>query len=151
MRRGDTPALPGFIRKGITPYFELDPKSAAHQIVESTSVGNFRTLIGMSDLFENVSLVKKANVYFGGRVTSREVRFADGSRKTLGFMQAGDYEFGTEAPELMEVIGGSMEVKLPGCTDWRTVAEGASFEVEGNSKFSLKVPEGGADYCCSYL
>lgn len=27
-------------------------------------------------------------------------------------LQAGDYEFGTEAPELMELLGGSITVKL---------------------------------------
>jgi uncharacterized protein YaiE (UPF0345 family) len=105
----------------------------------------------MSETFENVTLIKKANVYFGGQVTSRTVQFADGSKKTLGFMQAGDYEFGTEAPELMEILGGSMDVKLPNSEAWLTVGEGQSFNVEGNSKFSLKVAEGGADYCCSYL
>lgn len=105
----------------------------------------------MEDIFERVTLVKKANIYFGGQVTSREVRFGDGSKKTLGFMQAGDYEFGTEAPELMEILGGSMDVKLAGSDEWVTFSEGQSFNVGGNSKFSLKVPEGGADYCCSYL
>lgn len=105
----------------------------------------------MSDTFENVTIIKKANVYFGGQVTSRTVQFADGTKKTLGFMQAGDYEFGTEAPELMEILGGSMDVKLAGSEEWKTVSEGESFNVEGNSRFSLKVPEGGADYCCSYL
>ena len=105
----------------------------------------------MSETFENVTVVKKANVYFGGQVTSRTVQCADGSKKTLGFMQAGDYEFGTEAPELMEILGGSMDVKLAGSEDWLTVGEGQSFNVAGNSKFSLKVAEGGCDYCCSYL
>ena len=52
---------------------------------------------GMSGNFETVSIIKKANVYFGGQVTSRTVVFADGSKKTLGFMQAGDYEL---APRL---------------------------------------------------
>ncbi|MGB0273090.1 MAG: pyrimidine/purine nucleoside phosphorylase [Opitutales bacterium] len=105
----------------------------------------------MSHTFENVSVIKKANVYFDGQVTSRAVLFADGSKKTLGFMQAGDYEFGTEAPELMELLGGAMEVKLAGEDAWTTYQEGESFNVPGNSKFSLKVKEGGADYCCSYL
>jgi uncharacterized protein YaiE (UPF0345 family) len=105
----------------------------------------------MSEKFENISVIKKANVYFGGKVTSRKVLFADGSQKTLGFMQAGEYEFGTEAPELMELLGGSMEVKLDGASEWTTYAEGQSFNVPGHSKFSLKVPAGGADYCCSYL
>jgi uncharacterized protein YaiE (UPF0345 family) len=59
--------------------------------------------------------------------------------------------FGTEAPELMELLGGAMEVKLAGEDAWTTYQEGESFNVPGNSKFSLKVKEGGADYCCSYL
>lgn len=105
----------------------------------------------MSESFENVTIIKKANVYFGGQVTSRAVLFADGSKKTLGFMQAGDYEFGTEAPELMEILGGSLEVKLSGSENWITVGEGQSFNVEGHSRFALKVAESGCDYCCSYL
>lgn len=105
----------------------------------------------MSDSFENVTVIKKANVYFGGQVTSRTVQFADGSKKTLGFMQAGDYEFGTEAAELMEILGGSMDVRLDGTDSWNHYAEGSSFEVPANSKFSLKIAEGGADYCCTYF
>lgn len=105
----------------------------------------------MSDTFENISLIKKANVYFGGQVASRTVIFADGSKKTLGFMQAGDYEFGTEAAELMEMLGGEMDVKLPGSEEWVTYKEGMSFNVPGDSKFSVKAKEGGADYCCTYL
>lgn len=66
-------------------------------------------------------------------------------------MQAGDYEFGTEAPELMEVLGGTMEVKLAGESHWTSYTEGQSYEVPGNSKFALQVPPGGADYCCTYL
>ena len=33
--------------------------------------------------FKNVTAVKKANVYFDGKVTSRTVIFEDGERKTL--------------------------------------------------------------------
>lgn len=105
----------------------------------------------MPEQFENVSVVAKANVYFGGQVTSRTVLFPDGSKKTLGFMQPGEYEFGTEAPELVEMLGGSMDVRLDGEEDWATYGEGQSFNVPGNSKFFLKVAAVGADYCCSYL
>ena len=45
--------------------------------------------------FENVTIVKAANVYFDGKVTSRTIKFADGSTKSLGLMQPGEYEFGT--------------------------------------------------------
>ena len=41
--------------------------------------------------FKNVTVVKKANIYFEGKVTSRTVVFGDGSRKTLGVMLPGEY------------------------------------------------------------
>ena len=105
----------------------------------------------MSETFENVSVIKKANVYFGGQVTSRTVAFADGSKKTLGFMQAGDYEFGTEAPELMEILGGEMDVKISSTEAWVSYKEGDCFNVPGESKFALRVKGDGVDYCCTYL
>ena len=73
----------------------------------------------------------------------------DGTRKTLGFMLPGEYEFGTGTPELMEIMAGEMEVLLPGSDKWQTIQEGHSFRVPANSKFKLvlKVP---VDYCCSY-
>ena len=45
--------------------------------------------------FKDVTIVKKSNIYFDGKVTSRTVIFPDGSKKTLGIMFPGDYEFGT--------------------------------------------------------
>lgn len=103
----------------------------------------------MSDQFENVTVVKKANVYFDGKVTSRTVLFPDGSRKTLGFMLPGDYAFNTGSREVMEILQGEMEVLLPQQSEWQTFATGQSFEVPANSSFKLKlkVP---VDYCCSY-
>jgi hypothetical protein len=56
--------------------------------------------------FESVSVVKAANVYFDGNVTSRSVEFADGSLKTLGIMLPGEYKFNTGKPELMEIQSG---------------------------------------------
>lgn len=100
--------------------------------------------------FTNVTAVKKANVYFEGKVTSRTVLFPDGTKKTLGIMLPGEYEFGTGDKEIMEVLGGSMDVKLPGETAFRTYREGDSYEVPANSKFSLVIREV-ADYCCSYV
>ena len=100
--------------------------------------------------FKNVTAVKKANVYFDGKVTSRTVIFEDGERKTLGIMLPGDYEFGTGDKEVMEILGGSMDVKLPDSDTFVTYKEGQSFTIPGNSKFSLIVKEV-ADYCCSYI
>jgi len=100
--------------------------------------------------FENVTVVKKANVYFDGKVTSRTILFADGSKKTLGVMLPGEYEFSTGAAEIMEVLGGSMDVKLPGSDEYKTFKEGEAYEVPANSKFGLKISEV-ADYCCSFI
>jgi len=100
--------------------------------------------------FKNVTAVKKANVYFEGKVTSRTVIFEDGERKTLGIMLPGDYEFGTGDKEIMEILGGSMDVKLPDSDKFITYKEGENFTVPANSKFSLIIKEV-ADYCCSYI
>ena len=100
--------------------------------------------------FRNVTAVKKANVYFDGKVTSRTVLFADGERKTLGIMLPGEYEFSTGDKEIMEILGGSMDVKLPGETAFKTYREGDTFEVPSKSSFKLVVREV-ADYCCSYV
>ena len=100
--------------------------------------------------FNNVTVVKEANIYFDGAVTSRTVFFADGSRKTLGIMMPGDYSFDTGSAELMEILSGELTVLLPGSLDWVTVRGGEAFEVPENANFKLKVTAV-TDYCCSYL
>lgn len=99
--------------------------------------------------FKNVTVVKKANVYFDGKVTSRTVIFPDATKKTLGIMLPGDYQFGTEEKELMEILAGELQVLLPGEKEWKMVREGDSFEVPAQSKFKLMVKDI-TDYCCSY-
>ena len=99
--------------------------------------------------FKNVTVVKKANVYFQGKVTSRTVLFPDNTKKTLGIMLPGDYEFSTADKEIMEILSGDLEVLLPGTKKWRPVKGGETFDVPAQSKFSLKV-KGVTDYCCSY-
>lgn len=99
--------------------------------------------------FSNVTITREANIYFDGQVTSRAVTFADGSRKTLGIMLPGDYEFNTEAKELMEILAGDLEIQLPG-EAWKKISGGQSFEVPANSSFKLKIHKV-TDYCCSYF
>ncbi|MFC4766079.1 pyrimidine/purine nucleoside phosphorylase [Effusibacillus consociatus] len=100
--------------------------------------------------FKNVTVVKNANVYFEGKVTSRTVLFADGSKKTLGVMLPGEYEFGTSVAEEMEVLAGKVEILLPGESEWKLFDGEGSFFVPANAKFKLKV-HSVFDYCCSYL
>jgi uncharacterized protein YaiE (UPF0345 family) len=100
--------------------------------------------------FNHVSVVKKANVYFGGNVTSRTIRLADGSVKTLGFMQPGEYTFNTADPEIMDILDGELEVLLPSAESWLSVKGGESFEVPANAKFTVRIKTP-TDYCCSFI
>ncbi len=100
--------------------------------------------------FENVNIERAGNSYFEGAVTSRTVNFTDGSKKTLGFMLPGEYEFSTVAPELMEITSGELDVKLPGSDRWVSIKGNESFDVPANSKFQVHVKMV-TDYCCSYL
>lgn len=99
--------------------------------------------------FTNVTVVREANVYFNGAVTSRTVLFADGTKKTLGIAQPGEYEFGTAKAELMEILAGELETSIAGGA-WKTVKGGEAFEVPANSKFVMRVAAL-VDYCCSFL
>jgi len=100
--------------------------------------------------FKNVTVIKKANVYFDGKVSSRSVVFADGSKKTLGVMLPGEYEFNTADKEIMDIISGDLEVLLPNASGWQHFKADTSFEVPANSKFSLRV-KSITDYCCSFI
>ncbi|MDO6445234.1 pyrimidine/purine nucleoside phosphorylase [Colwellia sp. 1_MG-2023] len=100
--------------------------------------------------FNNVTIDVAANVYFDGKVTSRKVTFADGSFKTLGIMMVGEYEFGTEAAELMEITAGDISILLPNSDEWLDIKGGESFNVPANASFKVKV-KSLTDYCCSYL
>lgn len=102
------------------------------------------------DRFENVTVMKKANVYFDGKVTSRVVLFEDGTKKTLGILLPGEYEFATADKELMEVLAGEIKALLPGSETWEAYKEGTSFEVPANSSFKVSIEEV-TDYCCSYF
>ena len=100
--------------------------------------------------FKNVTITKKANVYFDGKVTSRTVTFADGTKKTLGIMLPGEYTFNTDAKELMEILAGTLQVQVQGSDEWRSYEGGTAFEVPAKSSFNLKVSVL-TDYCCSFL
>ena len=102
------------------------------------------------DKFENVTAIKKANIYFDGKVSSRTLIFADGSKKTLGIILPGEYTFSTADKEVMEVLAGSITARLPGSDNWVSYCAGESFTVPANAKFYMQV-EKPTDYCCSYI
>jgi len=101
------------------------------------------------DKFENVTAVKAANIYYDGKVTSRTLEFSDGSIKSLGIMLPGEYTFGTNDAEIMEMLSGNLEIKLPN-EEWKTLNTPETFNVPANSSFDLKIKTV-TDYCCSYI
>lgn len=103
------------------------------------------------EILKNIELVKKANIYFDGKVTSRSYTDNDGVSRSLGIMMPGEYTFGTKDAEHMEIISGDVEVLLEGLeSNWEVIKSGEYFEVPANSSFEIKVHEV-TDYCCTYI
>lgn len=88
------------------------------------------------------------NEYFNGKVKSLNINLLAGKR-TVGVVEAGTYEFSTGTKEIMFVISGAMDVKLPGSNEWKLFKAGENFEVPASSKFSLRVSADAA-YLCEY-
>ena len=84
--------------------------------------------------FDQVSVIKKANIYFDGKCVSHSVLFPDGTRKTLGVIFPGLLTFSTDAPETMEI------------TAYRA---GEQFKVPGASSFEIETIET-LDYVCHF-
>ena len=91
--------------------------------------------------FDNVSVIKAANVYFDGKCVSHTVVLADGVRKTVGVILPSSLTFNTGGPEVMEGVGGSCRVRLKGEAEWKTFSAGESFNVPGNSSFEIACDE----------
>jgi uncharacterized protein YaiE (UPF0345 family) len=99
--------------------------------------------------FDNVSVVKKANIYFDGKCVSHNVHFADGTRKSIGVIFPSTLKFNTGVPEIMELNAGKCRVRLQGATEWKTYEAGQKFEVTGNSSFDIETIET-LDYVCHF-
>jgi uncharacterized protein YaiE (UPF0345 family) len=99
--------------------------------------------------FDNVSVVKKANVYFDGKCVSHTVVLADGTKKSVGVVLPATLTFNTGAPEIMETVAGSCRVRLKGESGWTSYSEGQSFNVPGNSSFDIEVTDA-YHYICHF-
>ncbi|MCX8145215.1 MAG: pyrimidine/purine nucleoside phosphorylase [Azovibrio sp.] len=100
--------------------------------------------------FDNVSVLKQANVYFDGKCVSHTVLFPDGSRKTVGVILPASLTFNTGAPEVMETVAGSCRYRLQGEREWKTSGPGESFSVPGNSSFDIEVTGEPYHYVCYF-
>jgi purine/pyrimidine-nucleoside phosphorylase len=104
----------------------------------------------MSTQFDQVSVVKKANIYFDGKCVSHTVLFSDGTKKTIGVIFPSSLTFNTGAPEIMELNAGKCRIRLKGEENWTVYEGGQSFNVPGNSSFDIETLET-LDYVCHFV
>ncbi|MFZ6734559.1 pyrimidine/purine nucleoside phosphorylase [Undibacterium sp. Ji42W] len=104
----------------------------------------------MSTQFDQVSVVKKANLYFDGKCVSHTVLFADGSKKTIGIIFPSSLVFNTAAAEIMELNAGKCRIRLKGETEWNSYEAGQQFNVPANSTFDIETIET-LDYVCHFI
>lgn len=98
--------------------------------------------------YDNENTMLKVNQYFEGKVASIALQTAN-LPATVGVMDIGEYEFETIQHEVMTVVSGEMNVKLPETDQWLNVTDGNSFKVAAKQTFKLKVPIQTA-YFCTY-
>lgn len=98
---------------------------------------------------DNVSIVKKANIYFDGKCVSHTLQYPDGTRKSVGVIFPSTLTFNTAAPEIMEINGGRCRVRLAGQREWQSYGAGQEFRVPGDSSFDIEVAET-LDYVCHF-
>jgi uncharacterized protein YaiE (UPF0345 family) len=119
-------------------------------VASSSKVVDYEIAKTSNEEFGNATIIKKANQYFNGQVTSRTVIDSDGTKKTLGILMPGSYTFSTQLAEHMEILAGYVDVGFPEDSNKETIKSGEYFEVPANSSFDIKVFEV-TDYCCTYI
>jgi len=98
---------------------------------------------------DNVSVVKKSNIYFDGKCISHNVIFPDGTKKSVGVIFASSLRFNTGAPEIMEIVSGLCKVRPADATEWTSYGAGQHFSIAGNSHFDIETIET-VDYVCHF-
>jgi purine/pyrimidine-nucleoside phosphorylase len=99
--------------------------------------------------FDNVSVDKKANVYFAGKCVSHTVVFADGTRKSIGVIFPSTLSFNTGVAETMELNAGKCRVRLKNEREWKSYGAGEKFSVPADSVFDIETTEM-LDYVCHF-
>lgn len=103
----------------------------------------------VEEQMKSVTMLTKANIYWDGKVTSRTGYRQDGSQFTLGIITAGTYTFDVGDREVVKLIAGEAEVRLPGNANWQTVHTPDAFEVPANSQYDIRT-YGVVEYLCDY-
>jgi len=96
-----------------------------------------------------VTLTTKPNVYFEGKTISYSFVDAEGKKKSVGVVLAMTNNFGTQAAEIMECVGGECDYKVKGSEEFSTCKEGETFSIPADSSFDIVVKER-FEYLCHY-
>jgi uncharacterized protein YaiE (UPF0345 family) len=99
--------------------------------------------------FDNVSVVKQANLYFDGKCVSHTLLFGDGTRKTVGVIFPSSLTFNTGEAERVAINAGRCRVRRKDESAWQTYSAGESFSVPGDSSFDIETIET-LDYVCHF-
>jgi len=83
--------------------------------------------------FDQVSIGKKANVYFDGKCVSHTVTLPDGTRKSVGVVLPSTLRFDLTTKEIMEIvsINGQAEKSFLAGQSW-TVEAGGYFVIRAD-------------------
>lgn len=99
--------------------------------------------------FDHVSVIKKANIYFDGKCISHSLIFPDQTRKTIGVIMPGTLSFGTDGPEIMEIVEGKCRARVGSDGEWKSYEGGQQFHVPGKSSFEFEALEP-VHYVCHF-
>ncbi len=98
--------------------------------------------------FDQVSVSKKANVYFDGKCVSHTVTMPDGVRKSVGVILPSTLRFDLTTKEIMEVVEGTAFVSINGQAE-QTVKAGQSWTVDAGGYFVIRA-ESPVHYVCHF-
>jgi uncharacterized protein YaiE (UPF0345 family) len=98
--------------------------------------------------FDQVSVGKKANVYFDGKCISHTVTLPSGIRKSVGVVLPSTLRFDLDTKEIMEVVDGTAFVSINGAPEQAFTA-GQSWEVQKGGHFIIRT-EQPVHYVCHF-
>jgi len=98
--------------------------------------------------FDQVTVNKKANVFFDGKCVSLTVTLPSGERKSVGVILPSTLRFDLTTKEVMEVVDGTAHVSINGAAE-QAFAAGQSWAVEAGGYFVIRA-EQPVHYVCHF-
>jgi uncharacterized protein YaiE (UPF0345 family) len=104
----------------------------------------------MKTHFDHVSVSKEANVYADGKCISHNLTFPDGTKKTLGVIMPSSLTFGTDSPEIMEIVQGKCRTRIGETGEWQDYESGQRFHLPASCSYQLETKEP-LHYVCHFV